>query len=446
MVLIAAPVVVFAVGGLRRIRAAGEELVRAQAMTPYALYAAALATAVIAVILAFCTLFTRNDARLAARRAGAIASIALIASIVVSGIAVRYASSLRWQPLATSAVSAIEKVPSTLGEERYQISMGLSGRDDVHAAGNGVVLHGWSSVVGYDGPTGRTRWEVDGLRSLHSSATTWLSSGDRSGLVVFAKDRSLVALDAGTGDVRWARLMRDEVDFVVGGVGALGVTLEHTSTDRTFLSLDPSDGRTLWSGQDLVQRSAAEGQFYVGSSDGQVIDARTGRRVANVSGRVLTDDTYLAVDLLTVTDRAGRTIDTVPREIFDGARSHHIEASNAGKILFSIWTDHGPRLYLRDTRSGTEVPLPAPPSGEWRGGNWIGENLLLIAKATNPNPRPPGGPSEQRMLFDLVSGTLTPSEASPCGSYESPGDYLAVAGAVLAFCGSSPSETLVGLA
>lgn len=158
----------------------------------------------------------------------------------------------------------------------------------VHARGDHVyALRAADGSVAWKVPAPSAQGETSAFADMAKS-----SPAVARGKVYVGVGRELLALDAGTGAVRWRQPTGGAVDsspLVVGGTVYVG------SDDRSVYGFDAETGRRVWSfatgGKVSVSPSAGERLLLVGSNDGFLYafsgasgSAPAGRR-AGASGR-----------------------------------------------------------------------------------------------------------------------------------------------------------------
>jgi hypothetical protein len=383
--------------------------------------------------------------------------VSLAVLVAVPAIVVRSAISYRadvWYPDSATAHNAPAPLPDAGGPVRYWVGR-LDSDARVHVAGNGFVVSTDSGLTAYDGQTGEVRWRADDFGPYGDAGSVqvaWRDEDDRSGVVVFSVADAVIALDGSSGDVIWRRQFRGELTSLTASVDALGMTIfdvdvDGPKPDRTRIdSLDPSTGRLRWSAP-ISCDGPSPGQIngrlaYSCLHEASNYDARTGdvseladREFENlrVKGDVYvssadgpTRDDPIPAGSTVVIDPAGEEIDRIPATY---------PASTARRGLILLYGGPGTWL-LRDYRNHRSTPVPirldTSDGMESLHTAWLDNGLAVVSNDDQP-----------LLHIDLANPTAEPTvTAAPCPGYGHIRYLEAVAGALIAQCGS---DTIAGL-
>ncbi|WKG06060.1 PQQ-binding-like beta-propeller repeat protein [Mycolicibacterium sp. HK-90] len=354
-----------------------------------------------------------------------------------------------WHPDLTATAATPAPVPDEIGPVRYRVP--LEGRDrmpHIYRAGNGFVVDTRTGVTAYDGVTGEKRWHVGDFGTSGRLLVVRRDRGDAAGIVVLFLYHGIVAFDGSTGEVLWRREYSQggEVTAATGSVDALGMAVftsdapEINNSQTRFHSLDPATGRERWN--DLIDCSnptldpGTPGQFsYRCGGKPAVIDAHTGD-ITDMPGEYAPDagsDVYVVSDPRPNEDPAqsdvtrvagpdGRVIDEVPG-------TYPMSEARDGMLL--LYGGGGTWL-LRDYRNHRSIPLPLRI--ETRYGldtidtTWLNQRLVITTRYEFP---------QRLQIVDPARPSDIPAGVeSPCPRDERLRELQAVAGAVIAQCGS----------
>jgi outer membrane protein assembly factor BamB len=214
-----------------------------------------------------------------------------------------------------------------------------------------VCLYGRGSIIALNRTTGRPCWHH---KMKHQ--TEWTPGAVSNGMIVAGDGRTLLALDAGTGGLRWEVMLESPIKSIVAASQAVLAT-----TVQGFISaFDPCQGTPLWRKELPASDLQLAADRYV------IVSLEKGRSEGETT-------TFLALDLVSGAERWNLETEA------------QIYSMTTDSRCIYIWTWNN-LLRAFDLEKGTEIwamdDMPWDMTCYWTGSDLVlvfdGERILAL--------------------------------------------------------------------